>query len=89
MSEEKRGERLYWQCRRGMLELDLLLIPFLEQVYPQLSAEEQANFKDFLSLPDPQLYAWLMQQIEPEEEKYSQLVAKIRENAHKTAQDRI
>ena len=32
--------RLKWATRRGMLELDLILLPFLENVYPTLTAKE-------------------------------------------------
>ncbi len=85
MAEEKQKERLYWQCRRGMLELDLLLIPFLEEIYPTLSEDIQESFEDFLQLPDPQLYAWLMGNGEPEEEAYQQLVTGIRQHALNTA----
>ena len=51
--------RLYWQCRRGMLELDLMLIPFLEKAYSDLSKEDQALFEEFLTATDPELYSWL------------------------------
>lgn len=51
--------RLYWCCRRGMLELDLILIPFLEQRYSELSAEDQALFQEYLDTNDPELHSWL------------------------------
>lgn len=54
-------KRLIWHSRRGMLELDCLLLPFAEQALPALSAEDQALYERFLSHEDPDLFAWLME----------------------------
>lgn len=50
--------RLRWQCRRGMRELDLLLLAFLETGYARLDATGRAAFERLLAYPDP-----LLQQI--------------------------
>jgi antitoxin CptB len=55
-------KRLAWQCRRGMLELDVLLKSFLENDYDQVSDSLKAKFATLLKEEDPQLYAWLMRQ---------------------------
>jgi antitoxin CptB len=57
--------RLRWQCRRGLLELDLLLIRFLEQRYRSLNAVEQVAFQRLLEQPDQTLLAWLQGQQAP------------------------
>jgi len=57
---EKTIKQLRWQCRRGMLELDILLSRFLEKRYEALSESEQGQFVDLLSCTDPELYAWLV-----------------------------
>ena len=54
--------RLRWQCRRGMLELDLLLNRFLDAGYTDLDPQAQANFKQLLEYPDTELLALLMGQ---------------------------
>ena len=36
MVEEVEINRLYWHSRRGMLELDVLLVPFTREVYSTL-----------------------------------------------------
>lgn len=72
--------RLYWQCRRGLLELDLLLIPFLEQVYPSLTQQEQKQFEVLLNYADPELNAWFLGSASPPE-ALNELVKKIREHA--------
>ncbi len=41
MADETELKRLYWHSRRGMLELDVLLVPFVQEVYPGLDAEDR------------------------------------------------
>jgi antitoxin CptB len=57
--------RLRWQCRRGLLELDLLFVRFLEQHYSALNATELDVFQRLLEQPDQTLLAWLQGQQEP------------------------
>ncbi|MFM2479487.1 succinate dehydrogenase assembly factor 2 [Celerinatantimonas sp. MCCC 1A17872] len=52
--------RLLWACRRGMLELDVLLQPFVENCYEHLSEEQQSQFCRLLSCDDPDLFSWFM-----------------------------
>jgi len=54
--------RLRWKCRRGMLELDLMLNRFLDVGYVDLSPQAQGNFDLLLEYPDPELLALLMGQ---------------------------
>lgn len=49
-----------WRCNRGMLELDLLLIPFVENKFQSLSSEQKALFIKLLEYEDPLLFGWLM-----------------------------
>lgn len=57
--------RLRWQCRRGLLELDLLFVRFLEQHYSTLNETEQSAFQLLLEQPDQTLLAWIQGQQEP------------------------
>lgn len=69
MFDEKRFARLKWACRRGMLELDVLLLPFVEQAFDKLSYEQQETFERLLTSDDPDLFAWFMgHQVCPDEE---------------------
>ncbi|EKD74160.1 MAG: hypothetical protein ACD_45C00055G0003 [uncultured bacterium] len=52
--------RLQWACRRGMLELDVMLGDFLKNTYAALTAVERQQFAQLLTFSDPDLYAWLM-----------------------------
>ncbi len=58
MSAERK--RLYWHSRRGMWELDLLLIPFLDTQYEQLSPALQQDYQRLITLEDQDLFGWLM-----------------------------
>ncbi|HVE43874.1 MAG TPA: succinate dehydrogenase assembly factor 2 [Gammaproteobacteria bacterium] len=77
--EENASEmaRLAWACRRGMLELDVLLGDFLKNHYQDLSVEEKRHFADLLSMPDPDLFEWLMGHAVPEEKAIAEIVQKI------------
>lgn len=47
--------RLRWLCRRGMKELDLLLLGYLDRRYAGAPAGEQAAFVRLLSMQDPDI----------------------------------
>ena len=60
MFEPKRLARLKWACRRGMLELDVLLMPFVDEAFDSLDYEQQEIFERLLTSDDPDLFAWFM-----------------------------
>jgi len=62
MSESKR--KLAWACRRGMLELDILLQRYLNQKYEEASTQEQADFKKLLECQDQILFECLVKREE-------------------------
>ncbi len=49
-----------WQCRRGMLELDLLLNNFVDKKVDTLSEQEKQSFELLLSYPDQTLLDLLL-----------------------------
>ena len=69
---------LRWRCRRGMLELDILLERFLDRRYAALEPEERELFHQLLDQEDDVLWDWLSGKIEPEEQGIAQLVQQIR-----------
>ena len=73
-------ERLRWQCRRSMLELDLLFERFvLEGYYQKLSDEQKELFCQLLEKDDPTLLEWVTGKEEPKDEKIRDLIALIRQ----------
>ncbi len=71
-------KRLYWQCRRGMRELDLLLQGFLQQSYHQLDAQGRVVFEQLLKYPDAVLLEWLMGRQIPSDKEVADIVQRIR-----------
>ena len=49
-------ERVRWRCRRGLLELDIVLGRFVEQHYIGLDTAQQAVFDALLDMPDTELW---------------------------------
>lgn len=67
--------RLKWASRRGMLELDLILMPFLENIYRTLEAQQQAWYVELLECEDQDMFGWLMQHKEPPTDNLKKIVA--------------
>lgn len=60
MSLSTRQAKIKWQCRRGMLELDLILTPFVNSQLDNLTDVELTAFENLLTYSDPVIYYWLM-----------------------------
>jgi len=80
--------RMRWAARRGMLELDLVLEPFVESRYPQLSAQDRRRFQRLMQCEDQELYAWLMQRAQPQSEELAGVVRQILQFTRAAAEDR-
>ncbi len=75
--------RLKWACRRGMLELDVLLGNFLEDKYVTLSEADKKNFIALLETPDPELFDVLMGRAQFTDANLMNIVEAIRNHAQK------
>jgi len=69
--------RIAWRCRRGTLELDLMLQRFLANGYPGLNEQERGDFSRLLEVQDPLLMDWLQGRGMPPME-LERIVARIR-----------
>jgi antitoxin CptB len=69
--------RLRWACRRGMLELDVLLLPFVDEAYDDLTEENKVIFERLLVCQDPELFAWFMGHEKCEDSELNSLVQLI------------
>ena len=78
---EQQRSRLYWQCRRGMLELDSLLEGFFNAQFDTLSGPQRAAFELLLQSPDDLLLEYLMGRMVPMDAGMADVVAKIRQSA--------
>ena len=72
--------RLKWASRRGMLELDLVLMPFLENIYPTLAESDQQLYVKLLECEDQDLYGWFLKHKEPPTAELKQIVKIILDN---------
>jgi len=73
-------KRLVWASRRGMLELDLILMPFLENIYPALAQVDKELYWQLLGEEDQDIYAWCMRRDDPEKQHLQRIVGIIRDN---------
>lgn len=70
--------KVRWQCRRGMLELDMLLHQFYDAQYLRLSEEDKALFSNLLEYTDHELYQLLMGTQEPENSNLKSIISLIK-----------
>jgi antitoxin CptB len=71
MAEELR--KLEWRCRRGMKELDILLVRYVREHLPAASTDERAAFAEFLELPDPDIARYLLAGDVPDDPRHAAL----------------
>jgi len=71
-------DRIRWRCRRGLLELDLILNRFLEIHFDRLDARQRDLFNQLLDESDNDLLDWTLGRKEPFESRYRPLVELLR-----------
>lgn len=72
---------LQWRCRRGLKELDVLIQPFLDNCYRDLSPEDKALFTELMACEDMDLFDWVMRQAKPPRPELERLVDMIVQSA--------
>jgi antitoxin CptB len=76
-TDENELRRLRWRCRRGMRELDQLMLRYLDQRWLSADAVERAEFEALLECEDDRLWRWFMGREIPEDAKHASLVQRI------------
>lgn len=79
MYTEEDIRRLRWQSRRGMLELDVLFVPFVEEAFADLEKDDQDRFVKLLACEDQDLFVWLMERGVPDDLDLQRIVRIILE----------
>lgn len=74
MLSEQDYKRIYWASRRGMLELDLVLMPFIEQRLRLLGDIDQQRYVNLLECEDTELFAWFLQRQRPQDLELAAIV---------------
>jgi antitoxin CptB len=88
MVSEQEINRMRWAARRGMLELDLVLEPYVEARYADLDEDDRARFHRLMACEDQDLFAWFMQRQRPDDAELATLVDKILAFARTAPADR-
>ncbi|WED44657.1 succinate dehydrogenase assembly factor 2 [Legionella cardiaca] len=73
-----RKAKLIWHCRRGMLELDLILNRFANNHLDNITEEQIEQFDKLLTCIDPELYSWLMGYEQPTDKDLVEIVEFIK-----------
>ena len=68
----------HWQCRRGMLELDILLNNFVDKKINDLTQQQKQSLELLLSYPDQTLFDLLMGKSISSDSSIATLVQQIR-----------
>lgn len=76
-AQEIDQRRLRWKCRRGMLELDLILEDFFLKKYALLAESEKKAFAKLLDCEDTELLAWLLHGQQPSDSELQSIVSNI------------
>ena len=77
MVEDVELNRLYWHSRRGMLELDVLLVPFVKEVYATLNDVDRECYRKLLECEDQGMCGWFMERSESEDPERQRMVRMI------------
>ncbi len=77
MISDEEINRMRWAARRGMLELDLVLEPFVQACYADLDEAGRARFQRLMGCEDQDLFAWFLRREQPEDEELRDIVATI------------
>jgi len=75
---ERDTERIKWHCRRGLLELDLLLERFLQRHLDGLDAGQTEVLKELLAYEDNDLLDMVMGRAEPVNNRLSAVLEMMR-----------
>ena len=74
--------RLRWRCRRGMRELDQLMVRWLDARFAVADERERALFVRLLDSEDDKLWAWFMAREAPDDAELADFVAAVRDLPH-------
>ena len=88
MVSEQEINRMRWAARRGMLELDLVLEPYVEARYADLDEDDRVRFHRLMECEDQDLFGWFMQRQRPDDPELAALVDKILTFARTAPDDR-
>ena len=75
MNELKK--KILWECRRGLWELDAILIPFIENNFDYLEENEISDFQRLLAYEDIEIFDILVNKKSFDDVSLKQITKKI------------
>ena len=78
MNQREEWNRAKWASRRGLLELDLLLSPFVNEAFNALDDGLRSDYRELLFQDDQDLMEWIMGRAEVPEPRFARVVLEIR-----------
>ncbi|MBE0627691.1 MAG: succinate dehydrogenase assembly factor 2 [Burkholderiales bacterium] len=79
--------RLRWQCRRGLLELDLVLERFLDKHCDRMHGERLSAFQALLAYTDDELWDLIRGRTECRDARFAEVVQWLRECRSRTGSE--
>jgi antitoxin CptB len=77
MVSDEEINRMRWASRRGMLELDLVLEPFVASRYATLNERDRLRFQQLMRCEDQELFSWFLGRQRPGDEELAAIVSKV------------
>jgi len=81
MMDPSEPGRLRWRCRRGMRELDVVLVRYLERDWPTAMPADRAAFSALLERQDPEVNALVFGRMDPQDEALARVLECLRRPA--------
>ncbi len=70
-------KKILWQCRRGLWELDAILIPFVEKYFTKMDKKEIDDFRKLLNYEDIEIFDILVNKKPFEDKNLEKIVEMI------------
>ena len=78
MDQREEWNRAKWASRRGLLELDLLLAPFVTEAFLELTVVLRQDYRELLFQDDQDLMEWIMGRSAITEDRFVPVIQEIR-----------
>ena len=78
MDQREEWNRAKWASRRGLLELDLLLAPFVTEAFLELNVVLRQDYRELLFQDDQDLMEWIMGRSAITEARFVPVIEEIR-----------
>ena len=78
MDQREEWNRVKWASRRGLLELDLLLAPFVTEAFLELNTLLRQDYRELLLEDDQDLLEWIVGRSAIIEDRFVPVIEEIR-----------